>query len=154
MDLILRFAGHEALWCHRRYLLKLFKKIFSYRGFDVNGTRIYRFVSKFSDKNCDKVPLSIPMDCFVEDSDECNSPQNGESVPLENEQMICSEEVGALDKDEKEFYSYLHKTVMWQEVKLINSCRPEEFHQQRLAKQHHKWLLHILKVDMPANISL
>ena len=168
MDLILRFAGHEALWCHRRYLLTLFKKILNYRGFDVNGTRINRFNKVPFNKQCDKVSLPLPMDCFVEDSEEnktyneSSSSQNGSSsihknmygVPSENDQMMCSEEVGSLDKDEREIYSYLHKAVMWQEVKLINSCRPDELHQQRLARQHHKWLLHVLKVDLPAAIPL
>ncbi|PSN33907.1 hypothetical protein C0J52_20401 [Blattella germanica] len=166
MDLIQRFTGHEALWCHRRFLLTLFKKCLSCRGFDVNGTGVSRFnkvapKNKFGDEKCAEVSLTFPLNYFMDDKEKgsendasqigkCNNHKNMHGVPLEKDQKFSSDDLVGLDKKEREFYSYLHKVVMWHEAKLINSGRPDELHQQRLAKQHQKWLLHVLKVDMPA----
>jgi hypothetical protein len=69
-----------------------------------------------------------------------------DGVPLEKDQKLSSEEVAALDR----YLCHLQGAMMWHEMKLINSCRPDELHQQRLAKQHHKWLSHVLKLDIPA----
>lgn len=136
-DLILRFAGHEALWCHRRYLLISFKKILTCRT-DMNGTGCCRYSSSM---------YVMRSRCTEKLSEGVSSSHmNVDSVPLEKDQKLSSEELGSLDRD----LCHLQGAMMWHEAKLISSCRPDELHQQRLAKQHRKWLSHVLKLDIPA----
>jgi hypothetical protein len=143
-DLILRFAGHEALWCHRRYLLMTFKKFISCRRVDMNGIGGCRYSKVLVMRNrCAEKPgegLSLPQKV------KSNSHMNVDGVPLEKDQKLSSEELSALDRD----LCHLQGAMIWNEVKLISSCRPDELHQQRLARQHQRWILHVLKLDIPA----
>ncbi|XP_069694205.1 protein prenyltransferase alpha subunit repeat-containing protein 1 [Periplaneta americana] len=150
MELILRFAGHEALWCHRRYLLMSFKKHLSCREIDVNGTEGSRFSKVSVVKTCcaeKEVSLSSCATGSAAHGGKANNHMNTDGVPLEKDQKLSSEELSNLYRD---VHCHLLGAVMWHEAKLINSCRPDEPHQQRLAKQHHKWLSHVLKLDMTA----
>ncbi|KAJ4436114.1 hypothetical protein ANN_18741 [Periplaneta americana] len=150
MELILRFAGHEALWCHRRYLLMSFKKHLSCREIDVNGTEGSRFSKVSVVKTCcaeKEVSLSSCATGSTAHGGKANNHMNTDGVPLEKDQKLSSEELSNLYRD---VHCHLLGAVMWHEAKLINSCRPDEPHQQRLAKQHHKWLSHVLKLDMTA----
>ncbi|XP_021913293.1 protein prenyltransferase alpha subunit repeat-containing protein 1 isoform X2 [Zootermopsis nevadensis] len=136
-DLILRFAGHEALWCHRRYLLVSFKKILNCRT-DMNGTGGCRYSSSI---------CVTRSRCAEKLSEAVSSGHvNTENAPLERDQKLSSQELGALDRD----LCHLQGAMMWHEAKLISGCQPDELHQQRLAKQHRKWLSHVLKLDVPA----
>lgn len=143
-DLILRFAGHEALWCHRRYLLMTFKKFISCRRVDMNGIGGCRYSkvpvtrNRFAEKPSEGMSL--------QQKGKSNNHMNVDGVPLEKDQKLSSEELSALDRD----LCHLQGAMIWHEVKLISSCRPDELHQQRLARQHHRWLLHVLKLDIPA----
>lgn len=85
-DLILRFAGHEALWCHRRYLLMKLKKFISCRRVDMNGIGGCRY---------SKVPVTRNR-CAEKPSEGISLAQNGKSnnhmnvdgVPLEKDQKL------------------------------------------------------------------
>lgn len=143
-DLILRFAGHEALWCHRRYLLMSFKKFLTSRRADINGV---------GGSRCSKVSAARDR-CAGKSSEELsalhnNKPSNHmnvDGIQLGKDHTLSSEEVAALDR----YLCHLQGAMMWHEVKLISSCRLDELHQQRLAKQHSKWLLQVLKLEIPA----
>lgn len=144
-DLIMRFTGHEALWCHRRYLLISFKKFLTCKRADMNGTggcrcsKVSVMRNRYAEKPSEGV--SVPQ------KGKSSSNMNVDGVPLEKDQKLSFEELGALDRD---LCCHLQGAMMWHEAKLISSCRPDELYQQRLAKQHHKWLSHVLKLDMPA----
>jgi hypothetical protein len=143
-DLILRFAGHEALWYHRRYLLITFKKFISCRRVDVNGIGGCRYSRAPVTRNRCVEKLSEGMS--LPQKGKSNNHMNIDDVPLEEDQKLSSEELSALDRD----LSHLQAAMIWHEMKLISNCRPDELHQQRLARQHHRWLLHVLKLDIPA----
>lgn len=144
-DLILRFAGHEALWCHRRYLLMSFKKFITCRRTDMNGTGGCRYsTNMYVMRN--RCTEKVGEGASVLQAGKSRSHMSVDSVPLEQDQNLGSEEVSALDRH----LCHLKGAMMWHEAKLISSCRPGELHQQRLARQHHKWLCHVLKLDMPA----
>jgi protein prenyltransferase alpha subunit repeat containing protein 1 len=138
-DLILRFAGHEALWCHRRYLLMSLKKFLTSRRADINGV---------GGSRCSQVSATRDR-CAERSSEEVSAlhkdkPSNHMNVG--KEQTLSSEELAALDR----YLCHLQGAMIWHEVKLISSCRLDEVHQQRLAKQHSKWLLQVLKLEIPA----
>ncbi|XP_023712259.1 protein prenyltransferase alpha subunit repeat-containing protein 1 isoform X2 [Cryptotermes secundus] len=143
-DLILRFAGHEALWCHRRYLLMSFKKFLTSRRADMNGiggcrcSKVSAIRNRCAEKSSEGVSAL--------NKDKPSNHMNVDGVPLEKDQKLSSEELAALDR----YLCNLQGAMIWHEVKLISNCRPDELHQQRLAKQHHKWLSHVLKLDIPA----
>jgi hypothetical protein len=143
-DLILRFAGHEALWCHRRYLLMSFKKVLTSRRADINGVAGCTCSKVSATRNRCAGKSSEGVCALHRDRPSIHMIVDG--IQLGKDQKLSSEELSALDR----YLCHLQGAMMWHEVKLINSCRPDELHQQRLAKQHNKWLLHILKLDIPA----
>jgi hypothetical protein len=143
-DLILRFAGHEALWCHRRYLLMAFKKFLLSRRADINGVGGCRYSKVSIARNRCSEKSSDGMSAL--NKDKPSNHMNVDGVKMGKDQKLSSEELATLDR----YLCHLQGAIMWHEVKLINSCRPDELYQQRLAKQHSKWLSHVLKLDVPA----
>lgn len=136
-DLITRYIGHEALWCHRRFILSFLKSLLD-KSFEcanshcVNAEGCCEGSSRFL---CLKNICLSRNSFYDKELNSCCSDRTGNIDSLKCDGILESV---------KDFLYLLNQAFLWHESQLLELCVGTDSNQEKFSSQHRKWLQDIL----------